>query len=224
MHIADTEGFEAVSMRRVAAELSMGTMSLYHYVRGREDLISLMKDALMREYEVPDECLTDDWRASISAIAHMTLATLRRHPWAMEVVKGTGLGPGALRHVEQSMKAAKGTGLRAADRMEVLFAIDDYTIGFALREVMRIAPAAGPLGSARRETLLLLERMVAEGPYPELKEAWGSYIAAGGSLEALVDHGHSDERFDRGLNFIMDGIAANLKPSPSIADEAGVVG
>ena len=55
--IADSEGIDAVTMRRVARELGAGTMTLYHYVRTKDDLLALMSDALLGELIVPDEAL-----------------------------------------------------------------------------------------------------------------------------------------------------------------------
>ena len=54
MRIADAEGFDAVSMRRIAAELDAGTMTLYHYVRTKDELLTLVIDAVMGEVVVPD--------------------------------------------------------------------------------------------------------------------------------------------------------------------------
>src|SRR6185436_15098966 len=67
--IADAEGFEAVSMRRVASELGAGTMTLYHYVRNKDELIELMDDAMMSELIVPDDEMPSDWREALTAIA-----------------------------------------------------------------------------------------------------------------------------------------------------------
>ena len=63
--IADREGFEAVSMRRVAAEVGAGTMTLYHYVRTKDDLIDLMDDAIMGEVLIPDGELPATWREAM---------------------------------------------------------------------------------------------------------------------------------------------------------------
>ena len=70
IHIADAEGFDALSMRRLAAELDAGTMTLYHYVRTKDELLSLVNDAVMGELLVPPGELPDDWRAAITLIAH----------------------------------------------------------------------------------------------------------------------------------------------------------
>ena len=74
--IADREGFAAVSMRRLAREVGVGTMSLYHYLRTKDDLLELMDDAVMGELLVPAEELPDDWREALTAIAETTLANI----------------------------------------------------------------------------------------------------------------------------------------------------
>ena len=72
LRIADAEGIDAVSMRRVAAELGAGTMTLYHYVRTKDDLLALVSDAVVGENIVPAHELPDDWREALSAIARRT--------------------------------------------------------------------------------------------------------------------------------------------------------
>jgi hypothetical protein len=81
LSIADAEGFQAVSMRRVAQELGVGTMSLYYYVRTKDDLVAVMDDALMGEILVPS--LPKGWKRAITEIALRTLAVFLRHPWAL---------------------------------------------------------------------------------------------------------------------------------------------
>ena len=79
--IADREGFEALSMRRVAHELNAGTMSLYYYVKTKDDLIAAMDDALMAEALLPS--LPEGWQRAMMAIAKRTHAVFIRHPWAL---------------------------------------------------------------------------------------------------------------------------------------------
>ena len=81
--VADKEGFEAVSMRRVAQELKVGTMSLYYYVKTKDDLIAVMDDALMGEAILPS--LPKDWQRAMMEIAKHTHAVFIRHPWALVV-------------------------------------------------------------------------------------------------------------------------------------------
>ena len=79
--LADREGFAEVSMRRVALELRVGTMSLYYYVKTKDDLVAAMDDALMAEAIVPS--LPKDWRRAIMLIARRTHGIFTRHPWAL---------------------------------------------------------------------------------------------------------------------------------------------
>src|ERR1700759_1514511 len=87
--IADAEGFEATSMRRVAAELDAGTMTLYHYVRDKQDLVALMDDALMAELLLPAAELPSHWYDALGAIARRTRSALVAHPWALLSLRGS---------------------------------------------------------------------------------------------------------------------------------------
>src|SRR5215813_14334865 len=67
--IADAEGFAAVSMRRIAGELGSGTMTLYYYVRTKDELIALMDDAIMGELIIPEDELPEGWREGLAELA-----------------------------------------------------------------------------------------------------------------------------------------------------------
>src|SRR6201996_5375916 len=81
LEIADKEGFAAVSMRRIAQDLNVGTMSLYYYVKTKDDLMAVMDDALMGEALLP--ALPKPWKRAIAEIATKTHAIYLRHPWAL---------------------------------------------------------------------------------------------------------------------------------------------
>lgn len=96
--IADTEGFEAVSMRRLAAELDAGTMTLYHCVRTKDELLTLVVDAFLGEVVLPPEQrLPRDWRVAITLIGRRTRDALRRHPWVLDITDDPSIGPNAMR-------------------------------------------------------------------------------------------------------------------------------
>ncbi len=78
--LADSEGFEAVSMRRVAQELGVGTMTLYHYVANKDELVTLMMDAVMGEVLVPADRLPGEWRPAMARIAISTLEVPAQAP------------------------------------------------------------------------------------------------------------------------------------------------
>ena len=130
-------------MRRVAGELRAGTMTLYHYVRNKDELMSLIDDAIMGELLIPDGELPDNWRDALAAIARRTRDALLRHPWTVEIPPLTEGGPNGTRHFEQTLVAVAGTGLEPVERVEVAALIDDYVFGFAMRRNQFVATAGG---------------------------------------------------------------------------------
>src|ERR1700676_3036192 len=95
--IADAEGFHAVSMRRVGQELNVGTMSLYYYVKTKDDLIAVMDDALMSEALLP--AMPKNWKRAITEIATRTHSIFLRHPWALVSMQSAPPGLNAMRHM-----------------------------------------------------------------------------------------------------------------------------
>jgi AcrR family transcriptional regulator len=206
--IADAEGFEAVSMRRVAAELGAGTMSLYHYIRGKDDLVALMDDALMGESLVPDDELPDEWREALAAIARKTREVFLRHAWALHslqgeaAVQGAPIGPNGMRHFEQSLAALAHAPLDTAGKLDLLAIVDDYVFGHVLR--------AGELRLRRDvdrdEIAAAVEfgmEQLRSGRYPHLEALSRDPAAA-----SITDEGRFDERFERGLQVLLGGATA----------------
>ena len=108
--VADAEGPEAISMRRIARELNAGAMSLYWYVGSKEELLDLMLDSIEAEIEVPEP--SGDWRADLGAFAHRTRAAMSRHRWAMEFIGSRPpSGPNDVRNLERLLGLLDGTGV-----------------------------------------------------------------------------------------------------------------
>jgi AcrR family transcriptional regulator len=201
--VADEAGFEAVSMRNVATRLGVGAMTLYHYVPSKHDLLDLMFDQVMSELLLP-EPLPGDWRAAITAIAQRTREVWAQHPWlASSIGARSGFGPNAMRHVEQSLAAVAGLGLEGPEAFIVLAAVDDYALGHVMR---RLGGEAG----LRRDGIDADEWREAMEPY------WREMIATGEfprlAKLADVEWGfRDDDRFERGLEWLLDGIAARYE-------------
>jgi len=136
LEIADSQGFDDVSMRRVAERLGAGTMTLYHYVRNKDELIALMSDAVMAEVVVPEGELSDDWRTALTQIANRSHDAFSAHHWVFQKIGDDGVpGPNGMRHFEQSLRAVAGLGLDREQTFEVIGQVDDYVFGYSLREV-----------------------------------------------------------------------------------------
>jgi AcrR family transcriptional regulator len=134
VHIADAEGIEALSMRRLALELGSGTMTLYHYIRTKDELLLLVTDTVMGEIVLPAGALpVDDWRAAMTAIAHRSRFALERHRWVFDIVVDPGAGPNGLRHFDQSMQAVASLRGTLEDKLDVIHAVDEYVFGHCLQ-------------------------------------------------------------------------------------------
>lgn len=207
LKIADEEGFEAVSMRRIASELGAGTMTLYHYIPTKDDLVALMDDALMGQLLVSDRQLSKDWKKALSEIARRTRAAFIRHPWALISLRGSLPGPNGMRHFEQCLAALAHTGLGRNAKLELLALVDDFVFGHALRA----GEVRAPRGSDAEVTRQIFEygaAQLASGKYPHMAELFAGVSARDASN--LVA-GSEEQRFERGLQMLLDGAARRFK-------------
>ena len=182
--IADKEGFASVSMRRIALELGVGTMSLYYYVKTKADLIAAMDDALMGEILLPS--MPENWRKALTEIALRTRAVFLRHPWALSSMLTAPPRINAMRHMEQCLQALAGTGMTAREKLTLLAIIDDFVFGYALREAA-ISPAMD---------FSFAKSQLNTGAFPRLVEVFGK-----GRLPAIPD------RFQKGLRVLLDSVS-----------------
>jgi AcrR family transcriptional regulator len=213
LRVADQEGFDAVTMKRIAAELGAATMTVYYYVRNKNDIVALMHDAIVGDSLIPDGELPAGWRAAISAVARRTRQVLIAHPWSMSSLNQAQMGPKAMQHFEQSLAAVAGTGLPAQARMEIIVTVDDLVFGNVLRTVESLSRAAlaeadPALASAGMEYGLAL---LSNGEFPQLTAMYEESIrqpdqAAGPPMteDALASE------FERALASLLDGIAVRM--------------
>lgn len=203
--IADAEGFAAVTMRRVAAELGSGTMSLYRYIATKADLAALLDDALMGEAVIPDGDLPGDWRAALAMIAHRTRDVYLRHPWAIAALRGEAdggrsapMGPNGLRHFEQSLAALDGAPFDLRGKLDLLTMVDDYVMGHVLRIAEMHTSARSETGPA--ETMNFVQDQLKSGRFPQLQA-----MTEDPAGPLVVDTSRLEQRFELGLNALIDG-------------------
>jgi AcrR family transcriptional regulator len=195
LDVADAEGLEAVSIRRIARELRSGTMSLYHYFDSRDELLELMADAVAGEMLVPD--LPADWRAALEAIAHHTHETFRSHPWLFGAVQERRrVTPNLLRHIEQTAQAVAPlaeAGVDPALLSALATAVDDYTIGHTVRELAQPERA-----TADRFDDHNVRYLIESGEFPLIQ----AFVTGGARAPS--------DGFETGLECLLDGFAARL--------------
>jgi AcrR family transcriptional regulator len=214
--IADANGLDAVTMRRLAAEVGCGTMTLYRYVPTKDHLLDLMVDATAGEIELPPGP-SGDWRADLREVAAYHRATLLRHPWLARLQSSRpSFGPNTLRNLEYGFSTLDHLGLQIDEMMIMLNSLLAFVLGVAVAELAE--------QEAQRRTGLTAEQWRAwMSPYVRELMATGRYpmfnrIIADASLPHSEDV--AEAGFRLGLERILDGLAAGLPPSPSAADPA----
>ncbi|WP_051866128.1 TetR/AcrR family transcriptional regulator C-terminal domain-containing protein [Streptosporangium roseum] len=204
IEVADGEGLDAVSIRRVATELGARAMSLYTHIERKEDLFDLMADEIGAEVLVRGE-LPGDWREAITVIAWREREVMSRHPWMVDLVaRHPRVGPNGLRHLEQSLAALATLEVEQGRKHAILAAVDDYVRGFAIREVLeREAPRKEGWTEAERDAFMqpYLRTLIDSGEFPHLALMLGDGIPG------------VDDNFERGLRWLLDGVAGDLRPS-----------
>jgi AcrR family transcriptional regulator len=183
-------------MRRIAGELRVGTMSLYHYVADKDELIELMADAVSGELLIPGEIL-GDWREALRAIAHRTHDAFVRHPWLIDTAGTRPLvTPNQLRHIEQSVAVIAELDVDRDTAIAMVMATDDYTIGHVFRR-NRIGGGERDVSPGDRERV---RELLDTGEFPRLAEI----------LASDADLTPPPDTFDAGLEWLFDGMQAVL--------------
>jgi AcrR family transcriptional regulator len=202
--LADAEGLEAVSMRRLAERLGVGAMGLYTYVPGKAELLEAMLDAVYAA--MPRTAHDGDWRARLTAVASENRALYAAHPWAATISSSRPpLGPGLMAKYEHELRALEDTGL---DDVET-----DAALTFLLDFVRSNALAAHAAQATREQTGMtdeewwaangpLLARVLDPDDYPTAARV-GS--AAGAAQGGAYSAGHA---WAFGLERVLDGLAA----------------
>jgi AcrR family transcriptional regulator len=199
--IADEEGIEAVTIRRIARELRSGAMSLYHYFDSRDELLELMGDRIAAEMLVPE--LPSDWRDALRAIAHQSRGAFARHPWLHTTLhERPRATPNLMRHVEQSAQAVQPlaeAGFDPALLTAFVAAVDDYTVGYTIRTGVSVGSQERVRGIEQAFSDPHVQHLLESGEFPLLSR----FVAEGGEMPE-ADH------FDDGLEWLLDGFAAKL--------------
>jgi AcrR family transcriptional regulator len=133
IELADAEGIDAVSMRRIAGKLGAGATSLYWYVSSKNDLHELMVDEVIGEIELPPS--SGDWSADLRSIATSTHSVLQCHAWLVLLGIQPGLGPKTQRFGQAALGALSGLDLDLATQINILAALNNYVFGFVHREL-----------------------------------------------------------------------------------------
>jgi AcrR family transcriptional regulator len=202
IQLANAEGLEALSMRRLAKELGAGAMSLYWHVPNKEDLLDLMLDTAFGEVDLPEQP-SANWRADLRLFARHMLSVLRRYRWLPALISSRPLpSPNRVRHIERFLSELVGLGIDFTTIGGILSTVEAYVDGVAQRE-------AAPEAIRRRTGMTEAEWRAAFAAYMEQILSSGQYPTLA-RLIARNAEVSADATFEFGLECVLDGIAAHI--------------
>lgn len=202
--LADENGIESLTMRRLGQALGVEAMSLYNHVANKDQLLDGMVDLVFGEIGLPSA--DDDWKPAMRRRAISARQALTRHRWAIGLMESrTSPGAATLRHHDAVIGSLRAAGFSIGMAAHAFSVLDSYIYGFALQE------ASLPFESAE-ETADVAEMILAHmppGEYPHLTEM---------AVEHVMQPGYEyGNEFTYGLDLILDGLARAVEPAPTRA-------
>jgi AcrR family transcriptional regulator len=194
VELADRDGTESISMRKLAQELGVEAMSLYTHVRNKDDLLDGMVDAVISQ--IPLRAGEADWRTSLRHMALAARKAMLRHPWAPRVIETrTAPGPAALGYINAVLGTLREGGFTIAQAHQSIHILGSRALGFA----QALFDDSGD-GDLDPETAARLQgQLGATHPYVvEMALA----VTHSGAIGPCDD----DAEFAFALDFILDGL------------------
>ena len=208
VELADRDGIENLSMRKLGGELGVDAMALYRHVRGKDDLLDGVVEVVVGEIRGPAP--GEDWKNALRARVMAARQVMLRHPWAPRVLEERGTaGPASLAHIDAVLATLLGGGFPMETAHHALHVLSSRIFGF--HQDLFDDSAQGP-PDPEAEAMLL--RMLAVS-YPSLAELAGSAKHDGGFGRC-----DDDVEFAFGLDLVLDGLerrrAAAARQSGSV--------
>ena len=195
IRLADREGVDGLSMRRLAGALGAGAMSLYHYVASKDELLDAMIDVVFEQIELPPEGA--DWQSAMRRQSESTRQVLARHPWAIGLMESrTTPGPANLRHREAVTACLRKAGFSVLTATHANWLLNSYVYGHALQEASLPFDTADELADMTQDVYL---PQLPPDEFPYLNESAAALVAAGYD---------PSEEFMFGLDLVLAGLEA----------------
>ncbi|MDH3296108.1 MAG: TetR/AcrR family transcriptional regulator C-terminal domain-containing protein [Acidimicrobiia bacterium] len=196
--LADRIGIDPLTIRKLATELGVRPMTIYHYVDNKDDIIDGMVDAVFAEIERPPVDL--EWTEAMRIRCRSARRVLARHPWATALMETrTNPGPATLGHHDAVIACLRRAGMDWPLLATAYASIDAYVYGFALQE------AGLPFeteAEAAEVATVMMEHFPVEA-FPNL---------AAFTMEHVLQPGYNfAAEFDTGLDLVLDGLVARLR-------------
>jgi AcrR family transcriptional regulator len=191
LRMADEEGIEALSMRKLALKLGVKAMSLYNHVTNKDDILDGIVDMVVGEIEVPDIAI--EWKTAMLRRAISAHGVLLRHPWAtMAIVSRMNVGPAMLRYIDATLGCLREAGFSFEMADHAWNAIDSHIYGFTLQE-LNFPLEPSEYSEAAKNFVSFIPR----DRYPYFHQL--THYVMEGRYDGLHD-------FEFGLGLILDGL------------------
>lgn len=191
IEFGDRDGFEAISLQKIAAHFSVSTNAMYRYVRSKDELIVLVHD---KAFGQPPE-LPSGWRAAATAWVTAQVERYAERPWLLDIpIRGAPVTPNVLRWVEAMLQALADTGLTQHDSLGCLMLLDGYARNYG-NLARQLAAADNTPVQAEQVGRFLVPRLI-EGDYPMLTSLYTNQEYEDGL----------DDDLEFGLTRILDGM------------------
>ena len=205
--VADAEGIDGLSMRRVSSELRVTTMALYRHVGSKDELVTAMVDTIHREAPLPD-LPPADWRRALELAMQWEWGIFRDHPWIARLTPAAGpvLSPGLMANTEWMLGVITAQGRSPDAALQVITILAAYTSGMALQAEQAVVEEH-ELGLDAEQWWKFrapeFARLAAEGRFPVM-------FSVSGPPDV-------DEVFTVGMQRLLDGLAPLIAPEhPSV--------
>jgi AcrR family transcriptional regulator len=193
LELADEQGIEALSMRKLGRRLGFEAMSLYNHVANKDDVLDGILDLVLAEGEPPAPA--GDWRAAVRRSAISVHHSLQRHPWAAGLLMSPGrIRPARLRYMDSLLGRLREAGFSADTTFHAYHVLDAHIIGFSLWQNSHSTYSAAQIS----DFVAAFERIIPAAEFPYLHEHGEQHLADGPL--------HEVSAFELGLDLILDGL------------------
>ena len=202
--LAVRDGIESLTMRKLADDLGVGAMSLYHHVPNKDELLDGMVDIVFSEIELPS---TDvDWKTAMRQRAISTREVLNRHPWAVGLMESRATpGPASLRLHDAVLGCLREGGFSIEMAIQAYSVQDAYIYGFALQEKNLPFANAEESAAVAEEQVRQFVELAEQRQFAALAEEFPYLAEVVAGHVAKVGYDFT-AAFEYGLDLILDAL------------------